>query len=290
MQPIRASRSRSASPGWVVSCGQPSTVTEPPVTAARARKGAALERSGSMTVSSAVTGPGATRQRLGSASSTSTPWRRSSETVISMCGIDGTGLPSCSRSTPLSYRAPASSSAETNCEDAEASTTTWPPGTAPDPRTTNGRAPRPSSSTVTPRPRSALSTSPTGRVRMCGSPSKATDPLDRAATGGTNLSTVPASPQSTSASRSNTPGATAQSSPVVSTSAPRDVRAAAISDVSRDRRARRTTDGPSASAASTSARFVSDLLPGSETDRLDRVRGRVAPATGPRTSSSPGAA
>ena len=73
------------------------------MTAARARKGAALERSGSMTVSSAVTGPGATRQRLGSASSTSTPWRRSSETVISMCGIDGTGLPSCSRSTPLSY-------------------------------------------------------------------------------------------------------------------------------------------------------------------------------------------
>ena len=58
---------------------------------------------------------------------------------------------------------------------------------------------------------------------MCGSPSKATDPLDRAATGGTNRSTVPASPQSTAASRSNTPGVTAQSSPVVSTWAPRDV-------------------------------------------------------------------
>ena len=41
--------------------------------------------------------------------------------------------------------------------------TTCPPGTRPSPRTTNGRAPRPSSSTVTPRPRSAVSTSPTGR-------------------------------------------------------------------------------------------------------------------------------
>ena len=101
-----------------------------------------------MRVSSAVTGPGATCQRLGSASSTSTPWRRSSAMVISMCGIDGTGLPSWRTSTPLSYLAPARRRAETNCEDADASITTCPPGTAPPPRTVNGSAPRPSSSTV----------------------------------------------------------------------------------------------------------------------------------------------
>ena len=99
-------------------------MTDPPVVAARARKGAAFERSGSISVSSAAIGPGETCQRFGSASSTSTPWRRSREIVISMCGIDGTGLPSCSTSTPLSYLAPASSSAETNCEDADALMTT----------------------------------------------------------------------------------------------------------------------------------------------------------------------
>ena len=121
-----------------------------------------------------------------------------------------------------------------------------------------------------------MSTSPTGRERMCGSPSKATDPLDRAATGGTNRSTVPASPQSTTASRSNTPGVTAQSSPVVSTRAPRDDSATAISDVSRDRRARRTTLGPSAIAASTRARFVRDLLPGSDTVASTGPRARGA--------------
>ena len=43
------------------------------------------------------------------------------------------------------------------------------------------------------------------------------------------------------------------------------VRAVAISSVSRERRARRTTEGPSANAASTSARLVSDFEPGSST-------------------------
>ena len=42
----RAGRA-GASPAWVVYCGQPGTVTRPPVTAAAARKGAAFDRSGS---------------------------------------------------------------------------------------------------------------------------------------------------------------------------------------------------------------------------------------------------
>ena len=156
--------------------------------------------------STGLIGPGATAQRLASESSTSTACSRSMATVMSMCGCDGTGLPSCRTSTPASYRAPASSRAETNCEDADASITTVPPGTEPVPRTVKGRAPRPSSSTVTPSPRSAEITSPTGRERMCGSPSNATLPEDRPATGGTNRITVPASPQSTAASRSKRPG------------------------------------------------------------------------------------
>ena len=50
----------------------------------------------------AVTVPGETRHRLGSASSTATPWRRSRSTVMAMCGIEGIGLPSWSTSTPSS--------------------------------------------------------------------------------------------------------------------------------------------------------------------------------------------
>ncbi len=91
-----------------------------------------------MVWSRAATGPGATAQRLASLSSTSTPWRRSRSTVMSMWGSEGTGLPSWRTSTPSSKRAPASSSAETNCEDAEASMTTRPPRTDPVPSIANG--------------------------------------------------------------------------------------------------------------------------------------------------------
>src|SRR6478735_2947097 len=149
-----------------------------------------------------------------------------------------------------------------NCDDADASTTTVPPGTEPEPRTANGRA---SPSTPTPRVRRAPRISPIGRLRMCASPSNETTPVDSPAIGGTKRITVPANPQSTVASRSNAPGVTTQSSPAVSTADPSDVSAAAISEVSRERSARRTTDGPSETAARTRARLVSDLLPGSET-------------------------
>ena len=49
----------------------------------------------------------------------------------------------------------------------------------------------------TPSPRRASRTADIGRVRACGSPSKATAPSASAATGGTNRITVPARPQST---------------------------------------------------------------------------------------------
>ena len=155
--------------------------------------------------------------------------------------------------------------------------TTVPPRTDPVPRTVNGSAPRPSSSISTPSARSAVSTSPIGRLRMCGSPSNG----DRArrtapATGGTNRITVPASPQSTSASPANAAGVTVQSSPLVSTVAPSAVSAVAISGCRATAAARRTTEGPSASAARTSARLVSDLLPGSVTTACTGASARGA--------------
>ena len=59
--------------------------------------------------------------------STSTPCSAGTATVISMWGSEGTGGPSWRTLTPSSYAAPASSSAETNWLDAEASMTTCPP-------------------------------------------------------------------------------------------------------------------------------------------------------------------
>ena len=101
-QPIRARISRSASPACVVLVGQSRTVTVPPLSAASARNGAALERSGSIRWSTARTGPGATDQRFGEESSTSTPCVRSIAVVMSMWGCEGTGLPSWRTSTPCS--------------------------------------------------------------------------------------------------------------------------------------------------------------------------------------------
>ena len=52
-------------------------------------------------------------------------------TVIWMWGDEGTGGPSCSTVMPRSHRGPTSSSALTNCDDAEASIVTLPPASAP---------------------------------------------------------------------------------------------------------------------------------------------------------------
>ena len=119
---------------------------------------------------------------------------RSIATDMSMCGSDGTGLPSWTTVTPFSYRAPDSSSPETNCDDSEASITTSPPGSAPVAATVNGSR---SPSMRAPSALSASSTVPIGRSRARGSPSKRTGPSASAAAGGTKRMTVPASPQST---------------------------------------------------------------------------------------------
>ena len=53
-----------------------------------------------------------------------------------------------------------------NCDEAEASRVTSPPRTDPDPRTTKGRVPLPSSATSTPSARSASSAGPGAGVRV----------------------------------------------------------------------------------------------------------------------------
>ena len=84
-----------------------------------------------------------------------------------------------------------------------------------------------------------------------------------AATGGTKRITVPAFPTSTRTSPAAEPGDTRHPAGVSSTLAPSAVSAPAISSVSLARSGLPTTPGPSASAASTSARLVMDLEPGS---------------------------
>ena len=192
--------SRIASAACSESDGQSLIVTDPPVTSAAARNGPALDRSGSTRKSPRSSRPGLTRQKSGRSpapTSTSAPASAIIRTVISMCGSDGTGGPSCCTSTPRSNRAAASSSPETSCDEPEASRVTAPPRTAPEPLMVNGSAPRPPSSMETPSARSAPSSAPMGRSRARGSPSNATAAPDSAATAGRNRMTVPALPTST---------------------------------------------------------------------------------------------
>ena len=101
--PMRCSMSPDRVAGLVgLRAASPAPCTVPPVTAAAARNGAALDRSGSMRhVDARAIGPGATTQRFGPESSTATPRARSIATVISMCGRQGTGRPVVPHVEPL---------------------------------------------------------------------------------------------------------------------------------------------------------------------------------------------
>src|SRR5580693_7500064 len=266
--PIRVSTSRIASAGCSEFDGQSLTVTEPPVTSAAARNGPALDRSGSTLKSPRSSRPGRTRQKSGRSpapTSTSAPASEIIRTVISMCGSDGTGGPTWCTSMPRSNRAAASSSPETSCDEAEASSVTGPPRTAPDPWIVNGSAPRPPSSIDTPSSRRAASKAPIGRSRARGSPSNATEAGDSAVSAGRNRMVVPELPTSTLTDEpgSMEPPETARSVPYSSREQPR-IRSAAIArDVSRAFRTPLSTAGESLSAASISARLEIDLEPGS---------------------------
>ena len=167
-QPIRARISRSSSPGWVVRRGQSVTVTRPPVAAARARNGAALDRSGSMSWSTAAD---RTRERPTSGwRRCRRPRRRASRSIAPSSRCGGATAPACRRGARRRRgrkRAPASSSAETNWEDALRVDGDGASGTTR-PCTVKGSAPRPPSSSRTPSARRAASIGPTGRVAHVG--------------------------------------------------------------------------------------------------------------------------
>ena len=125
--PKRGRISASWAPTWVVSAGQPVMVTCPPATSAATRNGAAFERSGSMSTSTARIGPGSTFQRPGSGLATSMPRAARVAIVISMCGRLGRRSPTWRRSRPRSNRGAESSRPDTNWLDADASISSGPP-------------------------------------------------------------------------------------------------------------------------------------------------------------------
>ena len=116
-----------------------------------------------------------------------------------------------------------------------------------------------------------------GRSLACGSPVNVDGPSASMATGGTNLMTVPASPQSMSvAPRKRSGGVTTRASPRSTMSTPSALSAPIIRAESRDSSAPTRVLGPSASAARMSARLVSDFEPGTTTSPAtgDWVKGR----------------
>ena len=185
-----------------------------------------------------------------------------------MCGAEGIRGPAWRMSRPVSIRGAASKSAETNCEEPDASISTVPPATAPFPLTVIGRAAWPEADVECairpPSCSSARTSGAIGRARAASSPSKTTSPRAKRAIGGTKRMTVPAKPTSTRAPRSG-PGVTtiAESSP--STPTPIADKACAINAVSREMRGRRMIAGSSPSAAASRYRFVSDFEPGTLT-------------------------
>ncbi len=264
--PIWPSSARNWSTGWALLRGQPSRVTDPPVTSAAAKNGIAPDRSGSMVQPRPDSLPGSTDQTSRTESSTPAPAARSICTVIRTCGADGIGGPTWRTTTPRSKSGAASSRPETSWLDADASSTTSPPVTRPVPRTVSGRPPVGAVSMLTPRERRASISGRNGRRRIDGSPSKVTWPCASPAIAGMNRITVPAWPTSTCAGPCSVPGRTTQrSSSTVETLTPIARRPPAIISVSRARSGRASVDGPTPMALRISARAVIDFEPGSWT-------------------------
>ncbi len=143
--------------------------------------------------------------------------------------------------------------------------------------------PRPSSVTSTPSERSESIVVRIGRRRADASPSNPTGPSARAATGGMNRMTVPASPQSIDVPPESSPGVTSRSGPntlfegtasagTSSICTPSDRSASIMSAESRECSGARSSDGPSARAASTSSRLVRLFEPGSRMDAASGPR------------------
>ena len=230
-------------------------------------------------------GPGATRQRLGSASSTSTPWRRSIATVMSMWGMEGTGLPSCSTSTPSSYLAPGQQ--QRRDELRRRRRVDHHLAARHRARSADHEGQRAAVVVVDRHAERAqrgqhLADGTVAHVRRRrrrrSRPSRARPPAGR-----TGAPCRPARSRPRRRGR-RAAGVTAQSSPDVSISAPRAVRAAAISTVSRELQGA-TYDGGTVGERGDDQRPVGQGLAAGQRTAASTGRGRAAPATGRRTSS-----
>ena len=288
-QPIRARISRSASPAWVVRArpvahGHRAAGDQRPARGtARRWTGPARSRA-----STARTGPGATapavRRRC------RRPRRRARAASRRSCRCGGATAPACRRGgrrRPRRSGRRRAAARRRTATDAEASIDDR-AAAAPRrvPRTVNGSVPRPSSSTrdaeAAQRRRAPRRS---GAVRACGSPSKATGPSASAGDRRHEPHHGAGQPAvDRRRRRSKRPGVTAQSSPAVSTPVPSAVSAAAISSVSRERSARRTTRRAVGERGQHSARLVSDLRPGQRDAR--RRPGRAACGAGQRSAWS----
>ena len=175
----RAARAARRRPG---SCAPASAarVTAPPVATrgGEERRGVGevgLDRRGRRP----AIGPGATRQLLGVGVVDVDAALRSTSTVISMCGCDGTApVPACTTSMPLSKRG--AGQQQRRRRTATTPTRRSAPcrrRRAPLPWTVNGSRPRPPSSTSAPAWRSPSSSVAIGRSRAYASPSKVTSPV-----------------------------------------------------------------------------------------------------------------
>ena len=227
-------------------------------------------KSGSTVSATALIGPGDTTQVSSSGWATWTPRARSHSTVMSIWRWLGTSpSPSWRSVSPRGNRAAASSSPDTNWLDPVASTVAEPPRMGP--VIENGSS---SPSTVAPSWRRPSRMGWMGRALACSSPVKRVVPFARAATGGTNRMTVPASPQSIwAAARTGLAGRTFQVRwSESSMTAPSALSASRISCESRASSGPVMVPGPLAIDASSRARAVADLEPGTTT------RARSGPA------------
>ena len=283
-QPISVRISRSSSPGWVVR-GRP--VADRHATAGGGGRGRGTARRWTGRArsawSTAATGPGATAHRLASVSSTSTPCcaqhrdrhldvGERGHRLADVADVDAgvvAGAGEQQRRDELRRRAGV---------DHHRAAGHRPACRAPRTAGRRGRRRR-----RRPRARrSAVSISPTGRmphVRVAvegDAPVRETGHRRHEPHHGAGQAAVDVG-VAVERRRASPPSRRPRG--VLDAGAERGERGA-ISRVSRERSGRRTTLGPSAIAASTSARLVSDLLPGSDTTRSRPGRAAGAPARG----------
>ena len=175
-------------------------------------------------------------------------------------------------SRPRGHNGAGISSAETNCEETAASIRAAPPSTPPSPTSisTGGHPLFRSARTATPSAANASSSGPTGRSRIRWLPSSRNRPRPRVRKPSRKRIAVPAPPASSSRPRAGMaparPSTTIRAADSsMATSKPSVPSAAAIRRVSSLRPAPEIVERPSAIAASSSARLVMLLEPGTLT-------------------------